>query len=296
MQVVCAGTVLGNCVADRFRADLASAGLGDGHHSFEFQLPLNMPPAALRAVRLRLSDSHAYLLQNAPQVEDAAVEPVFTNLSRFGGLWLDRLEWLDRMGALTRSGAMDEALAGQLMRFARDGYLHIPAALAPATADALAARLDMPFSTLSKLENGKMAMTYDKLVRLAQGLGVDLGSLVAGDGSDHTYLTVRFPIPDSLGVTQARLPGRPWTGPAGVGAGSEWRKSAILGASERALRAAGRSRSARKWDLGRSHFFFGGPVRRKRRNCEGFRLSSCPRRVRCADLSGTVFLERQTTI
>lgn len=38
----------------------------------------------------------------------------------------------------------------------------------------------MPFSTLSKLENGKMAMTYDKLVRLAQGLGLDLGTLVSG--------------------------------------------------------------------------------------------------------------------
>jgi len=48
------------------------------------------------------------------------------------------------------------------------------------TLRALAARIDMPFSTLSKLENGKMAMTYDKLVRLAQGLGVDLGSLVTG--------------------------------------------------------------------------------------------------------------------
>lgn len=47
------------------------------------------------------------------------------------------------------------------------------------TLRALAARLDMPFSTLSKLENGKMAMTYDKLARLAQGLGVDLGSLIA---------------------------------------------------------------------------------------------------------------------
>ncbi|MES1974162.1 MAG: XRE family transcriptional regulator [Pseudomonadota bacterium] len=48
------------------------------------------------------------------------------------------------------------------------------------TLRALAARLDMPFSTLSKLENGKMAMTYDKLVRLAQGLGMDIGSLVSG--------------------------------------------------------------------------------------------------------------------
>lgn len=47
------------------------------------------------------------------------------------------------------------------------------------TLRALAARIGMPFSTLSKLENGKMAMTYDKLVRLAQGLGVDIGSLVA---------------------------------------------------------------------------------------------------------------------
>lgn len=45
---------------------------------------------------------------------------------------------------------------------------------------ALAARVGLPFSTLSKLENGKMAMTYDKLVRLSQGLGVDLGDLVAG--------------------------------------------------------------------------------------------------------------------
>lgn len=47
------------------------------------------------------------------------------------------------------------------------------------TLRALAARIGLPFSTLSKLENGKMAMTYDKLVRLAQGLGVDLGALVS---------------------------------------------------------------------------------------------------------------------
>lgn len=45
---------------------------------------------------------------------------------------------------------------------------------------ALAARIGLPFSTLSKLENGKMALTYDKLVRLAQGLNVDIGSLLSG--------------------------------------------------------------------------------------------------------------------
>ncbi|MET0309981.1 MAG: XRE family transcriptional regulator [Sphingomonas sp.] len=48
----------------------------------------------------------------------------------------------------------------------------------------LAARIGMPFSTLSKLENGKMAMTYDKLLRLAQGLGVDIGTLIAGGAAE----------------------------------------------------------------------------------------------------------------
>ncbi|KQX25624.1 MULTISPECIES: helix-turn-helix domain-containing protein [unclassified Sphingomonas] len=43
----------------------------------------------------------------------------------------------------------------------------------------LATRTGLPFSTLSKLENGKMGMSYDKLVLLAQALDVDIGTLVA---------------------------------------------------------------------------------------------------------------------
>ncbi len=54
------------------------------------------------------------------------------------------------------------------------------------TLRALAARIGLPFSTLSKLENGKMAMTYDKLVRLAQGLGVDIGTLVSSSPAVET--------------------------------------------------------------------------------------------------------------
>lgn len=45
---------------------------------------------------------------------------------------------------------------------------------------ALSARAGLPFSTLSKLENGKMALTYDKLIRLAQALGVDVKDIVSG--------------------------------------------------------------------------------------------------------------------
>jgi transcriptional regulator with XRE-family HTH domain len=44
---------------------------------------------------------------------------------------------------------------------------------------ALSARAGLPYSTLSKLENGKMGLTYDKLIRLAQALSVDLKDIVA---------------------------------------------------------------------------------------------------------------------
>jgi transcriptional regulator with XRE-family HTH domain len=44
---------------------------------------------------------------------------------------------------------------------------------------ALSARAGLPYSTLSKLENGKMTLTYDKLIRLAQALNVDIRDILA---------------------------------------------------------------------------------------------------------------------
>jgi transcriptional regulator with XRE-family HTH domain len=44
---------------------------------------------------------------------------------------------------------------------------------------ALSARAGLPYSTLSKLENGKMALTYDKLIRLTQALNVDIQDVLA---------------------------------------------------------------------------------------------------------------------
>lgn len=63
---------------------------------------------------------------------------------------------------------------------------------------ALSARAGLPYSTLSKLENGKVALTYDKLIRLAQALNLDLKDIVASDGEP--------PLPPVLGrrsVTKA---------------------------------------------------------------------------------------------
>ena len=41
-------------------------------------------------------------------------------------------------------------------------------------------RTGLPISTLSKLENGKMGLSYDKLMKLSHGLGVDIAELIGG--------------------------------------------------------------------------------------------------------------------
>lgn len=55
---------------------------------------------------------------------------------------------------------------------------------------ALSARAGLPYSTLSKLENGKMALTYDKLIRLAQALNVDIKDIIAGADARDTPVAV----------------------------------------------------------------------------------------------------------
>lgn len=55
---------------------------------------------------------------------------------------------------------------------------------------ALSARAGLPYSTLSKLENGKMSLTYDKLIRLAQALNVDLKDILADPGEHAAPVAV----------------------------------------------------------------------------------------------------------
>jgi transcriptional regulator with XRE-family HTH domain len=47
----------------------------------------------------------------------------------------------------------------------------------------LSERCGLPVSTLSKLENGKMALTFDKLTRISEALGVDIAELFASASS-----------------------------------------------------------------------------------------------------------------
>ena len=47
----------------------------------------------------------------------------------------------------------------------------------------VSARTGLPISTLSKIENDKMSLSYDKLTRLCAGLEVDIAELLATEGS-----------------------------------------------------------------------------------------------------------------
>ena len=49
------------------------------------------------------------------------------------------------------------------------------------TLSELAAHSGIPSSTLSKVENGKLSLTYDKLVRLSQGMAVDITRLFSAE-------------------------------------------------------------------------------------------------------------------
>lgn len=50
----------------------------------------------------------------------------------------------------------------------------------------VAARTGFPVSTLSKMENGKLSLTYDKIARLSRGLEVDIGVFFAEDAAPPT--------------------------------------------------------------------------------------------------------------
>jgi transcriptional regulator with XRE-family HTH domain len=48
-------------------------------------------------------------------------------------------------------------------------------------------RTGLPTSTLSKIENDKMSLTFDKLARVSAGLHIDIATLFNGDGSAEAH-------------------------------------------------------------------------------------------------------------
>lgn len=56
----------------------------------------------------------------------------------------------------------------------------------------LASRTGLAISTISKMERGEISLTYDRFMRLAQGLGMDVGELFDADAEGFTRGSVTF--------------------------------------------------------------------------------------------------------
>jgi transcriptional regulator with XRE-family HTH domain len=91
---------------------------------------------------------------------------------------------MDRVGAATTNSAAEGSVPAPT-RAIRQARIAQGLSLR-----ALSARAGMPFSTLSKLENGKMALTYDKLIRLALALNLDLKDLFEDAGPPSAPIAV----------------------------------------------------------------------------------------------------------
>jgi hypothetical protein len=61
VEVVDGNRVLARGLADRLRKDLAEAGIGDGHHAFELELPGGIEDGTPHTLRVRIAESGAWL-------------------------------------------------------------------------------------------------------------------------------------------------------------------------------------------------------------------------------------------
>ena len=121
LRVIDNGVVLGEAVADQYRADLEEAGIGDGCHAFHMHIPGGLAPAIRHVIEVqRVSDGAA--LANTPWVLDAEAAPV---------------TWV--APAATASGNLDSATRERVVGWAEDA--DGPAALQILDNGALVARV-----------------------------------------------------------------------------------------------------------------------------------------------------------
>jgi hypothetical protein len=155
MQIYIGDLLLGETVADRLRPDLAAAGYGGGQCAFSYQMPHFLPKGALHKIRMRVVNSVAWILpdQNTSHGQDAEPEeeergaelappPPQQFVSRFGGLWIDRLDWIDRLAAKHRKGEINDDMTVAIFRFVRDGHIVFRNAVPPPIVNALNEAID----------------------------------------------------------------------------------------------------------------------------------------------------------
>jgi hypothetical protein len=153
------------------RPDLAAAGFGSGRCAFSYTMPHFLPKGALNKLRLRVTDSAAWILPDAntnrgpepdaDEDEAAAVQepaPPRQFVSRFGGLWIDRIDWIDQLAAKDRKGEINEDMSVAIFRFVLDGHIVLRNAVPPPIVNALNEAIDRAWSNPP---NGLMIETFE---------------------------------------------------------------------------------------------------------------------------------------
>lgn len=128
------GRVMGEALADRFRPDLAAAGLGDGQHGFEVMFTEELDPAVVPAVTIHPADGDVVL----PRTSLAGLHDVLEGVtgrfpaagrhrSVFGGLWVDRTDAARLLRGRLATGATPAAQEAPLRRLIEDGVVPLGA-------------------------------------------------------------------------------------------------------------------------------------------------------------------------
>jgi phytanoyl-CoA hydroxylase len=171
LQIFTGDLLLGETAADRLRPDLQAAGYGSGRCAFSYQMPHFLPKGALKNIRMRITDSIAWMLPDKETTrdpdpepdEEAATEPGAAPapqpfVSKFGGLWIDRTDWIDRLSTKHRKGEINDDLAMSIFRFVRDGHLVFRSAVPQAIVNALNDAIERVWNNAPK---GQMIETFE---------------------------------------------------------------------------------------------------------------------------------------
>ena len=139
VQALLDGRIVGEALAELYRADLAAAGLGDGRCGFEIVFSTPVEPTALPFLAIKPQGGDVEL----PRTNLTGFGDYFRSLfahapgagrprSVFGGLWTDRTDAARLLQGRVASGATPAELAAPLRTLIFEGYALLRGALAPA--------------------------------------------------------------------------------------------------------------------------------------------------------------------
>jgi hypothetical protein len=171
------GRIIGEARAERFRPDLTSAGLGDGHHGFEIAFVDEVATALLPGVTVHPSGGDVVLprtnltgLQDFLASATARFPAAGRNRSVHGGLWADRTDAARLLRGRIAAGATPAALLDPLRSFIEEGVAILaeaperPASAAPSLPPARDLPLDQPLAPhASEAARGVLAALADVL-------------------------------------------------------------------------------------------------------------------------------------